>query len=152
MPAQPASAQHVYCRYCGTTIDRLDNLCPACNAEQNLKPRNQIVAGLLALFLGGLGVHRFYLGQWWGIFYLLLSWSGLPMLVALVEGITFLATDKDAWKQRYGHTDGSSWFIAIVSLGLLLIAITLFLALLFTALSDSAAPSDFSELLLERPD
>lgn len=152
MPNQPASARHVYCRYCGVAIDRLDNHCPACSAEQNLKPRSQIVAGLLALFLGGLGLHRFYLGQWWGIFYLLLSWSGLPMLVALVEAVTFLATDKDDWKARYGHTDGSSWFIAIVSLGLLLIAIALLLGLVLVALHDPAAPSDFSELLLERPD
>jgi TM2 domain-containing membrane protein YozV len=136
MQNQPASAQHVYCRYCGTAIGRLDNHCPACNAGQNLKPRNQVIAGLLALFLGGLGMHRFYLGQWWGLFYLLLCWSGIPMLAALVEAISFLATDKQDWKERYGHTDGSSWLIAIVSVGLLLIAVALL----------------FSELLLERPD
>ena len=152
MPTPPAPAQHVYCRYCGTAIGRLDNLCPACNAEQNLKPRNQIVAGLLALFLGGLGMHRFYLGQWWGIFYLLLSWTSLPMLVALVEAISFLATDKDDWKERYGHTDGSSWFIAIVGVGLLLITVALLLAIMVVALNDPAAPIEFSELLLERPD
>lgn len=152
MPSQPASAQHVYCRYCGVAIDRLDNHCPACNAGQNLKPRSRLVAGLLALFFGGLGLHRFYLGQWWGLFYLLLCWSGIPMLIALVEAIAFLAADKDDWKARYGHTDGSSWFIAIVSLGLFAIAATLLLAILAKSLNDSVTPSDFSELLLERPD
>jgi TM2 domain-containing membrane protein YozV len=152
MPSQPTDATQVYCRYCGTCIGHLDNLCPACNAGQNLKPRNQVVAGLLALFLGGLGMHRFYLGQWWGIFYFLLCWSGLPMLIAFVEAIVFLTADKQHWKSRYGHTDGSSWFIAIVSLGLLVISIALVTALLVVDLDDTATATDFSELLLERPD
>jgi TM2 domain-containing membrane protein YozV len=150
MPSQPTDATQVYCRYCGTSIGHLDNLCPACNAEQNLKPRSQLVAGLLALFLGGLGVHRFYLGQWWGIFYFLLCWSGVPMLIALVEAVAFLTADKQHWKSRYGHTDGSSWFIAIVSLGLLFIFIVLIAAALIGG--SPATPTDFSELLLERPD
>jgi hypothetical protein len=152
MPSQPATAAHVYCRYCGTAIGHLDNLCPACNAEQNLKPRNRMVAGVLALFLGGLGVHRFYLGQWWGVFYLLLCWTGLPMMVALAEAIAFFSADPQHWKSRYGHTEGSSWFIAIVSLGLLLIFIVLVTALLVVNLDDPATPADLGELLLERPD
>ena len=41
---------------------------------------------LLALFLGGFGAHRFYLGQTGlGILYLCFFWLGLPHLIALVE-------------------------------------------------------------------
>jgi TM2 domain-containing membrane protein YozV len=40
---------------------------------------------LLAIFLGGLGVHRFYLKDLWGILYIALMWTFLPMLVGLIE-------------------------------------------------------------------
>lgn len=41
---------------------------------------------LLALLLGGLGAHRFYMNQiGWGLLYLAFCWTLIPMLVALVE-------------------------------------------------------------------
>lgn len=41
---------------------------------------------LLTLFLGGVGAHRFYLGQvGWGILYAVFFWTLIPALVALVE-------------------------------------------------------------------
>ena len=47
------------------------------------------IAVLLALFLGGLGAHRFYLGQTRvGMWYLLFSWTGIPALIAFVETFT----------------------------------------------------------------
>lgn len=65
--------------------------------------KNKVVAGLLALFLGGLGIHRFYLGQWWGIFYLLFIWTFIPPLVAFVEAIVFLVSSDEAWARKYGR-------------------------------------------------
>ena len=51
--------------------------------KQNRSPSTALV---LALLLGGLGAHRFYLRQWgWGIAYVLFSWTFIPLLVALVE-------------------------------------------------------------------
>lgn len=39
-----------------------------------MEKKNKTTAGLLALFLGGLGVHKFYLGQTLaGVLYLLFS-------------------------------------------------------------------------------
>ena len=41
---------------------------------------------MLALFLGGIGVHRFYLGRpVSGLFYLLFCWTFVPGIIALVE-------------------------------------------------------------------
>jgi len=60
------------------------------------------VAGFLALFLGNFGVHRFYLGQWWGVFYLLFSWTFFPAFIALVEAIVFFCADDRVWAQKYG--------------------------------------------------
>ena len=64
--------------------------------------KNKVVAGLLALFLGGLGIHRFYLGQWWGVFYLLFVWTMVPSLVAFIEAIVFFVSSDAAWAQKYG--------------------------------------------------
>ena len=52
---------------------------------------------------GLFGIHRFYLGQWWGIFYLLFFWTYIPMLVAIIEGIVFLATSQKVWNDKYNR-------------------------------------------------
>ena len=55
-------------------------------SEFNAK-RKEVTAGvLLALFLGGVGAHRFYMGQpVIGVFYILFCWTFTPLLVSLVE-------------------------------------------------------------------
>lgn len=59
-------------------------------------PEDQkVVAGVLALLVGGLGVHKFYLGRTkQGIVFLLLFWTGIPALIAFIEGIMILANNK----------------------------------------------------------
>lgn len=48
--------------------------------------KDEFTGGLLAFLLGGLGAHRFYMGQaGWGIFYLLFSWTFIPAIVSFVE-------------------------------------------------------------------
>ena len=43
-------------------------------------------AVLLALFLGGLGIHKFYLGQpGLGVLYILFCWTYIPSIIALIE-------------------------------------------------------------------
>ncbi len=38
---------------------------------KEVRTKSKPLAGVLAIYLGGLGVHKFYLGQWgWGIVYL----------------------------------------------------------------------------------
>ena len=51
---------------------------------------------LLALFLGGFGIHRFYIRDiGLGILYLLFFWTGIPMLVAFVEAIVIGLSSDD---------------------------------------------------------
>ena len=41
---------------------------------------------LLALFLGGLGIHKFYVGQpGLGVLYLLFCWTFIPSIIAIGE-------------------------------------------------------------------
>jgi len=56
------------------------------NAEYDHAAKNELLGVLLALFLGGLGVHRFYLGQpRLGLLYLVFSWTGIPTILGFVE-------------------------------------------------------------------
>ena len=57
--------------------------------QYNAQRKNSATAVILALLLGGLGVHKFYLGQTgMGILYLLFSWTGIPGIVAFIEAFT----------------------------------------------------------------
>lgn len=67
-----------------------------------MKEKN--VAGILALFLGGLGVHRFYLGQnGLGVFYLLFFWFPVIWLVGLIDAIAFFSMDQETFDRKYNR-------------------------------------------------
>lgn len=112
-PSANLEVESVYCRQCGSPITATAQTCSNCNANQNLNPRSKITAGLLALFLGGLGFHRFYLGQWWGLFYLLFWGTGIPSLISIIEAIVFFCTGEQRWNAKYGRTKGSAWLIGL---------------------------------------
>lgn len=114
-PSAPLEAESVFCRTCGSPIAPSAETCRHCNASQELNPKKKLTAALTALFLGGLGIHRFYLGQWWGVFYALLCITGIPIIIALIEAIVFLCTSDRRWKNKYGRTAGSKWVLAVVT-------------------------------------
>jgi TM2 domain-containing membrane protein YozV len=65
--------------------------------------KSKTVAIVLALFLGGIGGHKFYLGKaGQGLVFLLFFWTGIPMLIALVEAIIWLCQDKYRWAMKQG--------------------------------------------------
>lgn len=56
--------------------------------------KNKVVAGILAILLGGIGVHKFYMGKvGLGIVYLLFCWTYIPGIIGLVEGIIYLTSN-----------------------------------------------------------
>lgn len=62
-----------------------------------------MVAAILALFLGGIGIHKFYLGEtFWGIIYLLFCWTFIPMVVGWVEAVAYLFTSKERFTAKFG--------------------------------------------------
>ena len=64
--------------------------------------KNKTTAGIFALVFGGLGVHRFYLGQkGLGILYLLFVWTFIPTIIAMIDGIVLLTQDDDKFNRKY---------------------------------------------------
>ncbi len=111
-----------YCRGCGKEIHESAETCPSCGAPQKVVAaggnKSKVVAALLALFLGALGIHRFYLGQWWGLFYLLLCWTGIPSLISFIEAIVFLLSNQQNWDNKYndGVSSGESSGVVVALL------------------------------------
>lgn len=95
----------IFCRACGNEVHRTARSCPACGAPLAQKRyKDKTAAAVLAFFCGGFGFHRFYLGQWWGIFYLMTSCIGIPFFISFIEFIVFLCTSRESWDAK--HNDG----------------------------------------------
>ena len=57
---------------------------------------------MLALFLGGAGVHKFYAGKWMmGILYLLFSWTYIPIIISLFDVIVAILKPSDEYGRIY---------------------------------------------------
>lgn len=64
--------------------------------------KNRVTAGLLAILLGNVGVHKFYLGQTgMGILYLVFCWTFVPAIIGIIEGITYLTMSDQAFAEKY---------------------------------------------------
>jgi TM2 domain-containing membrane protein YozV len=64
--------------------------------------KSKIAAGVIALLLGGLGIHKFYLGRpGAGILYLIFFWTFIPAIVAFIEGIIYLTMSEEKFDAKY---------------------------------------------------
>ncbi len=58
--------------------------------------KSKAAVTLWAIFLGGFGAHKFYMGSWgWGIVYLLTCWLYVPFFVAIAEWIRYVLMTDD---------------------------------------------------------
>ena len=86
-----------YCFHCGNELPPEAEVCMSCGfavkrtaqAPSGAKTgKSKMVAGLLGIFLGGLGIHNFYLGYTGkGVAQLLLSCVGVGFIWGLIDGI-----------------------------------------------------------------
>ncbi|MDD6152516.1 MAG: NINE protein [Elusimicrobia bacterium] len=123
--------QAVICLACGCNVEGACNYCFSCGMKLNpeqvvclkcgvrVKPnhvtaspnlqlgegRNKLIAVLLALLLGGLGAHKFYLGRpIAGILYLLFCWTLIPSLLALIDLIIYLTMSEREFNATYNSS------------------------------------------------
>ena len=85
--------------------------------------KNKVAAGLLAIFLGGWGIHKFYLGyNGAGLVFLLVNTIGFAVtwimlfipnivlgVIAFVEGILYLTKTDEEFEQTY-VVEKKEWF------------------------------------------
>ena len=71
-------------------------------ADASWPVKSKIAAGIFGILLGGLGVHKFYMGRiGLGILYLLFCCTGIPGIIGLIEGIIYLCTDDKTFEQKH---------------------------------------------------
>jgi TM2 domain-containing membrane protein YozV len=105
------STQEKYCSSCGEVIKKEAEICPKCGVRQIAVPmpgiksvKSKTTAAILAIFLGGLGLHKFYLGRAVGIVYILFSWTFIPAIIGFIEGLMYLSfsgTDEEFTLKYY---------------------------------------------------
>jgi hypothetical protein len=96
----------IHCFACGSVIDARAEICPTCGVRQprmlavGESPKRILPVGLLAFFVGFLGVHRFYVGKvGTGILQLLtLGGLGIWTLIDLIFIVIGEFKDKDGNK------------------------------------------------------
>lgn len=115
------SDKQKHCPECSAVIPRIAEFCPRCDAPQliaalaqstpnlarNVTPRprrDRLAAALLGIFVGGFGVHHFYLRNYIrGFFYLIFAWTFVPTIIGFIEGVLYLFMDNDAFDWRYNR-------------------------------------------------
>jgi len=102
----------VFCTACGENMSSKAASCPKCGHPNKSKAttangaaKSRIVAGVLALLVGGIGVHKFYLGKiGLGIVYILFCWTFVPAIIAFIEGIIYLVQDHQTFAAKQNVT------------------------------------------------
>lgn len=105
------------CERCGTPVRdewAARGLCAECQRKKNMPvldqathalnttDKSRTIAVVLALVLGGLGFHKFYMGKTGkGILYFLFCWTGIPSLIGIVEGVRYAMMGDEEWERRY---------------------------------------------------
>lgn len=65
--------------------------------------KSKTTAAVLALLLGGLGIHKFYLGNSIGILYLLFCWTLIPALVGFIEALLLFSMSEKEFNLKYNR-------------------------------------------------
>lgn len=99
----------IYCSACGDQMSAEAPMCPKCGHPNKsliatYQPKkSRVTAGVLALLVGGLGIHKFYLGKvGLGLVYILFVWTLIPAIIALIEGILYLTQDDEIFGEKQG--------------------------------------------------
>ena len=91
----------MFCPKCGKELSGNPTFCPNCSArlleEAEVSPKSRLATSLLAFFLGGLGIHRFYLGKIGTGILMILTLGGLGIwtLIDFIFSVAGAMKDKE---------------------------------------------------------
>lgn len=118
----PPRLEKKYCYNCATETRPNQVMCTKCGVslQADLGGKNKVAAGLLGIFLGWLGIHKFYLGyKKEGLIMILVSLIGAILtcgisiavisVIGLIEGILYLTKSDDEFAQTYIQSR-KGWF------------------------------------------
>jgi TM2 domain-containing membrane protein YozV/RNA polymerase subunit RPABC4/transcription elongation factor Spt4 len=119
----PPLMEKKFCHNCGTATQPSQMMCVKCGvilAKRGMGAgsKNRIVAGVLGILLGWLGIHKFYLGYTkQGLIMLLVSiltswiWIGPVIMgtIGLIEGIIYLVKSDEDFYATYVQSK-KKWF------------------------------------------
>lgn len=110
-----------FCSHCGNAVSPMAAACPQCGhpvatqqatgqpglGQPMVNPyapaKSRVTAGVLGILLGGLGIHKFYLGKvGLGVVYILFCWTYVPAIIGLVEGIIYLTQNDQDFAAKQG--------------------------------------------------
>ncbi|WP_248517604.1 TM2 domain-containing protein [Salinarchaeum laminariae] len=99
-------ADEKFCSSCGEVMKKEAEICPSCGVSNKSSggssTKDRTTAGILAILLGGIGAHKFYLNETgMGILYLCFSWTGIPIIAGLIEGILYLTKTDEEFERQY---------------------------------------------------
>jgi len=120
----PPHLEKKFCPTCGITTQPNQSLCTKCGVSlisgSAAGDKGKVAAGLLGIFLGCIGIHKFYLGyNNEGLIMLLVSIiggivtcgvaTGVISIIGLIEGIIYLTKSDEEFAKLYvrGH---KGWF------------------------------------------
>jgi TM2 domain-containing membrane protein YozV len=121
-----------YCTRCGAVNDEMAQYCTTCQAVlapvvggyqpmQSVNPGaltdwhalgadKKLTAGICALLVGWLGVHKFILGYTTeGIIQLVLGFCGVGWIIGIIEGIIYLTKSDEEFVRTYIQNK-KGWF------------------------------------------
>ena len=96
-----------FCYNCGSKLVATAAVCGNCGIRQHDvsaqgRGCSRLAAGMLAIFLGTFGIHKFYLGKpIWGVAYIVFAVTFLSTLVGIVEGLWYLTMSDNEFTARY---------------------------------------------------
>lgn len=106
-----------FCYECGKQVSTEAPSCPHCGApargtasvattagkRTSKSPKSKSTAAAMAIFLGGIGMHWFYLEEpKRGILYALFFWTMIPAIFAFFTGIGFALMSDKKFHEQYG--------------------------------------------------
>ncbi|HAR49189.1 MAG TPA: hypothetical protein DCR81_03650 [Smithella sp.] len=109
----PPRAEKKFCYNCGVEVNPQQAMCVKCGVglkggSSGTGGKKKTTAGICAILVGGVGVHKFYHGSWgWGILYILFCWIYIPAILGVIEGIIYLTMDDAKYDDKYNSTENA---------------------------------------------